>query len=200
MDTGNSNRKPQQQAQQPGSSTPSSQQQDQYAPTTGQQGGSVAKRRGGAALPSLWSGRGPLELVRQLDEDMDRLFHRLWGGGRGDVQQMWAPQLEVFERDGKLHVHADLPGMKKEDVQLSVENDQLVIHGERRSEHEDKGEQPGGYWHSERSYGSFYRSVPLPEGVDASTAKASFKGGVLEVTFDAPKVQKQQGRKIDIGD
>jgi HSP20 family protein len=72
-----------------------------------------------------------------------------------------------------------------------------VISGERRSQHEE-GDRQKGYWHSERSYGSFYRSVPLPEGVDASTANASFKDGVLEVSFDSPKHQKAQSRSIDI--
>jgi HSP20 family protein len=144
--------------------------------------------------------------MRQLDEDMDRLWSQLWGGvrgrgvarGQGDLQQAWMPPLEVFERDGKLHVHADLPGLRKEDIKLSIEQDQLVIQGERRSQHEEGDREKGGYWHSERSYGSFYRTVALPEGVDPQTADASFKDGVLDVSFDAPKRLQQQSRSIDI--
>ena len=109
----------------------------------------------------------------------------------------WMPQVEIFERDGKLHVHADLPGLRKEDVKLTIEQDQLVIQGERRSSHEEGGQQSG-YYHSERSYGSFYRTIPLPEGVDTGTVDASFKDGVLDVSFDAPRKQQAQSRQIDI--
>jgi HSP20 family protein len=189
-------------AQQGGSS--SSPQQDQFNPGGGQQGGtSLARRGGGGTAPSLWRG-GPFELMRRLDEDMDRLFGQLWGGGRSlmrgrgsDMQSMWMPQVEVFERGGKLHVRADLPGLKKDDVKLSVESDQLVLQGERRSSHEE-GDEQSGYFHSERSYGSFYRTVPLPEGVDPSKAEATFKDGVLEVRLDAPGRQQAQAKQIDI--
>ena len=191
-----------------GSSSSSSGQQDQYSPSSTQQGGSNLARPGGSggSMPSPWRSRsGPFEMMRRLDEDMDRLFNQLWSGGRslmrggrgGDVQSMWMPQVEVFERDGKLHVHADLPGMKKDDVKLSIEGDQLVIQGERRSSHEEGGQQAG-FYHSERSYGSFYRAIPLPEGVDSSKADANFKDGVLDVSFDAPKKQQAQSRNIEI--
>jgi HSP20 family protein len=193
-----------------GSSSSSSGQQDQYSPSNTQQGASDLARRGssGGSVPSLWGSRGgPFEMMRRLDEDMDRLFNQLWSGGRslmrggrgGDVQPVWMPQVEVFERDGKLHVHADLPGMKKDDVKLSIEADQLVIQGERRSSHEEGGQQAG-FYHSERSYGSFYRAIPLPEGVDTSKADANFKDGVLDVSFDAPKKQQAQSRNIEIRD
>lgn len=196
--------------QQGGNASSSSSQQDQFSPSGSQQGGSQQggtnlARRGGGATPSLWSGRGgPFELIRRLDEDMDRLFGQFWGGGRGlmrgrggDMPAMWMPQVEMCERDGKLQVQADLPGLRKDDVKLSVEQDQLVIQGERRASREEGGEQQG-YYHSERSYGSFYRVIPLPEGVDPGTAEASFKDGVLEVRFDAPKKQQAQSRQIDI--
>lgn len=179
-------------------------QQNQYSPTTSQQGGMT--RRGGS--PSLFGGRGgPFEVFRRLDEDMDRLFNQLWGGGRSlmrggrgeDVPSVWMPQLEVAEREGKLHVCADLPGVRKEDVKVSIEGDQLVMQGERRSSHEE-GQPGGNYFHSERSYGSFYRSIPLPEGVDPQTVDASFRDGVLDVCFDAPRTQQQQARHIEIRD
>jgi HSP20 family protein len=110
---------------------------------------------------------------------------------------MWMPQVEVCEQGGKLHVFADLPGMSKEDVKLSMEGDQLIVQGERRSSHEE-GQQGSGFYQSECSYGSFYRSIPLPEGVDPQSAEASFKDGVLDVSFNAPRTPQQQTRQIEI--
>lgn len=178
-------------------------QQEGYSPGTGQQGGALSRRGGG--MPSLFGTRGgPFEMFRRLDEDMDRLFHQIWGGGRSlmrgrgaDTQSMWVPQVEVYEEGGKLHVYADLPGLKKEDVKLSLEGDQLVLQGERQSSREE-GQQGSGFYHSERSYGSFYRSIPLPEGVDPQTAQANFTDGVLDVTFEAPRRPQQQSRQIEI--
>jgi HSP20 family protein len=195
----------QQGSQQGGGTTTTQQgsQQEAYSPTGSQQGGAVSRRSGGA--PSLFSGRsGPFDMLRRLDEDMDRLFQQLWGGGRGMTRgrtagapSMWMPQVEVCEKGGKLHVYADLPGLRKEDVKLSVEGDQVILQGERQSTHEE-GQQGGDFYHSERSYGSFYRSIPLPEGVDPQTVDASFKDGVLDVSFDAPRTPKQQARQIEI--
>jgi HSP20 family protein len=179
-------------------------QQEGYNPGTGQQGGALS-RRGGSGLPSLFGTRGnPFDMLRRLDDDVDRLFQQLWGGGRSlmrgrgaESPSMWMPQVEVREEGGKLHVCADLPGLKKEDVKLSLDGDQLVLQGERQSSREE-GQQGGNFYHSERSYGSFYRTIPLPEGVDPQTAQAEFKDGVLDVTFDAPRRPQQQSRQIDI--
>jgi HSP20 family protein len=193
--------------QQGGQSASSQQgsQQEAYNPSGGQQGGALSRRGSSGGMPSLFGTRGsPFEMFRRLDEDMDRLFHQIWGGGRSlvrgrgaDAQSVWMPQVEMREEGGKLHVCADLPGLKKEDVKLSLEGDQLIMQGERQSSREE-GQQGSGYYHSERSYGSFYRSIPLPEGVDPQTAKADFKDGVLDVTFDAPRRAQQQSRQIDI--
>jgi HSP20 family protein len=177
-------------------------QQEAYSPARSQQGGALSRRSGG--MPSLFGGRGsPFDVFRRLDEDMDRLFQHFWGGrnvmrGReSDAQSMWMPQVEVCEKAGKLHVFADLPGMNREDVKLSMEGDQLIVQGERRSSHEE-GQQGSGFYQSERSYGSFYRSIPLPEGVDPQTVDASFKDGVLDVSLDAPRTPQQQTRQIEI--
>jgi HSP20 family protein len=180
-------------------------QQEGYSPARGQQGGALSRRSSG--MPSMFGGRGsPFDVFRRIDEDMDRLFQQFWGGGhnlmrgRGaEAPSMWMPQVEVCEQGGKLHVFADLPGMNKEDVKLSMEGDQLIVQGERRSSHEE-GQQGSGFYQSERSYGSFYRSIPLPEGVDPQTAEASFKDGVLDVSFNAPRAPQQQARQIEIRD
>jgi HSP20 family protein len=194
--------------QQGGQSTAASSQQgsqqEAYSPGTAQRGGQLS--RGGGGMPSLFGTRAsPFDMLRRLDEDVDRLFQQIWGGGRrslmrgrgADAPSTWMPQVEVTEEGGKLHVYADLPGLKKEDVKLSLEGDQLVLQGERQSSREE-GQQGGSYYHSERSYGSFYRSIPLPEGVDPQTAQANFKDGVLDVTFEAPRRPQQQSRQIDI--
>jgi len=195
----------QQGGQSTGVSAQQGSQQEGYSPGVAQQGGALSRRGGGGGMPSLFGSRGsPFDMFRRLDEDMDRLFHQIWGGGRSlmrgrgtESQSMWMPQVEVCEQEGKLHVYADLPGMKKEDVKLSLEGDQLVLQGERQSSREE-GEQGGGFYHSERSYGSFYRSIPLPDGVDPQTVQANFKDGVLDVTFEAPSKPQQQTRQIEI--
>ena len=180
-------------------------QQDASASARAQQASALGRRGGG--MPALFGGHGsPLEVFRRLDEDMDRLFHHFWGSGRNlmrgrgaETQSMWMPHVEVFEQQGKLHVFVDLPGMSKEDVKLSLEGDQLIIQGERRSSREE--DQPSsGFYHSERSYGTFYRSIPLPDSVNPQTVDASFKDGVLDVKFDAPRTPRQQGRQIEIRD
>ena len=176
-------------------------QQEQYSPTAGQQGqpGGAMARRGGS-LPSLWGRGGPFELMRRLDEAMDRRFNQVWGGGRSlmrgrgaDGSQMWMPQVEMCERGGKLHVFTDLPGMRKEDVNVQVEQDAVVIHGERRQE---STRDENGLFHSERSYGSFYRSVPLPQGTSADQIQAVMRDGVLKVTL--PIAESARPRRIQI--
>jgi HSP20 family protein len=148
----------------------------------------------------------PFTLMRRFIDDMDRLFEGFAGPGamgllpRIDVGEgaegregMWVPPVEVMEREGQLVVRADMPGLSKDQIHVDVEEGQLVISGERRREHEERR---GGLYRSERSYGTFYRAIPLPEGIDPAQAKAIFKDGVLEVTMPAP--QRSSGRRIEI--
>ena len=108
---------------------------------------------------------------------------------------LWSPQVEVIDRGNTLVVRADLPGLSREDVQVEVQDDALVIRGERRSEHVDDEE---GFYRSERSYGSFYRVIPLPENLDASACNATFKDGVLQVTLPKPQQQTPKSRRVEI--
>jgi len=115
------------------------------------------------------------------------------GFGGGEVGP-WSPAVEVAERDNKLVVTAELPGLNKEDVKVHVTDEGLVIEGERKQEHE---ENRGGIHRSERSYGHFYRLIPLPEGANAEQAQAQFNNGVLEVTIPIPEEQ-QRRRQIPV--
>jgi HSP20 family protein len=130
--------------------------------------------------------------MRRLSEEMDRTFGRIFHG-QGETG-LWSPVIEVTQNEGQLKVHAELPGLKPEDVHVEVVNDQLIIQGERKYEHEEKKK---GVYRSERRYGQFYRSIPLPEGAATEQAKAQFNNGVLEITMPAPD-QKANRREIPI--
>ena len=167
----------------------------------------IARR--GQFEPAMLSSN-PFAFMRRFSEDMDRLFDDFgfgsnWLGpsfGRdffrrslGEFRQsLWSPQIETFEREGQLVIRADLPGLKKDDVNVEITDDAITISGERRDEDEERRE---GYYRSERSYGSFFRSIPLPEGVNAEDANATFNNGVLEITMQAPQLQSR-GRRLEI--
>ena len=148
----------------------------------------------------------PFSLMRRFSEEMDRLFGDFNLGAPGFGRELgrladletstWLPQVEMFERNGKLNIRADLPGLSKDDIDVDISNDAVVIRGERQQEKEDSGE---GYYRSERSYGSFYREIPLPSGVNPEEANATFRDGVLEITMPAPERQSQR-RRIEIGE
>jgi HSP20 family protein len=107
----------------------------------------------------------------------------------------WIPEAEYYEKDGRLVVRTDLPGLSKEDVKVEIANERLIIYGERKREREEKGEY---FVRSERAYGSFYRTFALPEGVNPETVKATFNNGVLEVTLAAPVVPEVRTKKVEI--
>ena len=108
---------------------------------------------------------------------------------------MWAPEIDVVQTNDQLTIRADLPGMKREDVSVELSDNAVTIQGERKRETQEERE---GYYRSERSYGSFCRVVPLPEGAITDQAKADFNDGVLEITMPAPPASK--GRRLEIGD
>ena len=165
--------------------------------------------RRAAAPEDYFGGFGPFSMMRRLSDDIDRIFEN-FGMGRGffpsDLRQgataregamaAWAPRVEMCEKDGKFCISADLPGVKKEDLNVHVDQNAVTIEGERRQE---RTIDERGYYQSERSYGSFYRSIPLPEGVDADRATAEFKDGVLRIEVPAPQL-RPRGRKLEIKD
>jgi HSP20 family protein len=119
-----------------------------------------------------------------------------WRGGQAQWD-VWNPDVEVFQRGNEIVVRADLPGLKREDVKVDVTDDGITIQGERRREEKEERE---GFYRSERSYGTFTRFIPLPEGAITDQAKAHFKDGVLQITVPAPPEQVSRGRRIEIGE
>jgi HSP20 family protein len=114
----------------------------------------------------------------------DRVFDDV--GGR---ERAWTPAIDVVRDDGNLVVHADIPGIKPDEVKIQVANDVLTITGEHEESKEEKSQQ---YVRRERRYGSFSRSLSLPPGVDASKVKAKTHDGVVEVTIPLPKEAKKE--------
>lgn len=107
----------------------------------------------------------------------------------------WAPSTDVYEEGGNLIVKSELPGLKKEDIEVSLDQGNLVIRGERQAEHQVKDEQ---HARIERSYGSFYRRIPLPSGVKVDQITASYGHGLLEVYIPLPAQDQSQGHKISV--
>lgn len=160
-----------------------------------QQRGGELQRRGDYPLlfgmrPGELLHANPFALMRRMTEEMDRWFE----GRRGGEISPWMPTVEVTEHEGKLNVIADLPGINENDVKVEVTDEGLVIQGERRREQEQKGER---YYRSERSYGQFYRLVPLPENANLDQARAEFHNGELRVSIPVPE-RKPSAREIPI--
>jgi HSP20 family protein len=185
-------------------------------------GSSLAGRGQPSMLPAFMTNPGlmasafmsnPFAFAQAMSQEMDRLFDTFGGtsegaramspGGSGRSlqqqggrsQSLWAPQMEVFQRGNELVVRADLPGISPDDVQIDLEDGVLTISGERRQTNEDRQE---GFYRSERSYGTFSRSIALPEGVDEEQVNARYDHGVLEVTVPMPQQQRQRARRVQI--
>jgi HSP20 family protein len=127
----------------------------------------------------------PLDVFEELETEMARFWQQPWLP-MPRMATAWRPTVDIFEKNGHLVVKAELPGVKKEDVSVTLDQGDLVISGERKVESEVKEEH---VYRMERSYGSFYRRLPLPEEVLPEQIEATFKDGVLEVRFPKPKGQ-----------
>ena len=142
-----------------------------------------------------------MRTLQRMADEMDRLFDDVGFGRRASSwwretsADIWAPEVDVFQKHDQLTIRADLPGTKREDVSVEITDNAIVIQGERKRESEEERE---GYYRSERSYGSFYRVVPVPDGAITDQAKATFRDGVLEITMPAPPASK--GRRLEIAE
>ena len=154
----------------------------------------------------MWSA-GPFRMLERFANEIDSVFDdfglgRSWlasrakGTMRGGLD-VFVPAVEVHQQNNEFVVRADLPGLKKEDVNVDITDDEVTISGERRQEQETTER---GVYRSERSYGSFTRAIRLPEGAMTDQAKATFKDGVLEVRMPAPPEQVTRGRRLEINE
>ena len=138
----------------------------------------------------------PFRELRSLQDEMTRLFAGAMpaSGNREEMTHgSWAPSVDIFEDKDRLILEADLPGMNRDDFDISVENNVITLRGERKFEKKADGEN---YYRVERSYGSFTRSFTLPQTVTADGAVAEFENGILRVSL--PKREETKARKIEI--
>ena len=127
-----------------------------------------------------------------LTADFDRLFSTLFD--RNQAAQRWVPPMDLVEHDDHFLLRADLPGLTESDVNIELNDGSLTISGERKAEH---AKQERGFYRVERQFGTFSRTLTLPDGIDGEQIKASFTNGVLEVWI--PKPEERKPRKIQIG-
>jgi HSP20 family protein len=163
------------------------------------------------AAPAAKAEQRPARMrdVFDMFDQFQREMGRMWGdmsplfprpisralGRPSDAATTWAPRMDVYEKDGHLVVKAELPGVKNEDIKVTLRDRGLIVEGERKTEHEVKEED---YYRSERAYGRFYRYLPLDFEVDANKVKATCKDGVLEVRIPRPAQPEASGKSIPI--
>ncbi len=170
----------------------------------------AVENRAASTTPTLTANKGTAPvLLRHFAHEMDRLFENFGlrlpgfvGRGRellrretGLIPAEWSPCIDISENNGHLLVRVDLPGLSKDDIQVSHTDDTLVIRGERKQEQRDTR---SGYAYSECEYGGFYRALPLPEGADASKSKAEYHDGVLEVSMPFSPHPERKVHRVEI--
>jgi HSP20 family protein len=138
----------------------------------------------------------PVRSLGTFQSDVNRFFNSFFDtptSAHGSALRRWVPAIDLVETETDFVLRADLPGLSESDVNIEFDDNVLTISGERTSEHEDR---KAGYYRVERSFGSFRRTLALPEGVDAESIRATFDKGVLEVTV--PKPAQRVPRKVQI--
>ena len=117
---------------------------------------------------------------------------RSWWDGSAELAE-WSPNVNVYEKEDQIIVEAETPGMKKDDIEVSVQDHVLTLSGERKEEHETKEKN---FYRHERSEGSFLRSISLPSSVEADSIEASYKNGVLSLKI--PKAEEAKAKRVEI--
>ena len=142
----------------------------------------------------------PVREVASLQTEMNRVFDAFFGdgaangGSREPALRRWVPAMDLAETEDAFVLRADLPGVSQEDVNIELEDTVLTVSGERKTDHDSKGE---GFYRVERAFGSFSRSLTLPKGIDPEAVAAQFTDGVLEVRI--PKPEERKPRRVEIG-
>ena len=126
-------------------------------------------------------GASPFSLMRRITDEMDRACSKFLPAK--EEPYLWAPALEVTEKNGDFIATLELPGLKKEEVKVEVTDEAILVTGERKLEKEEKEE---GYFRSERTYGEFYRTIPLPKDAKIDRIKAELNHGVLRISVPVP--------------
>lgn len=149
--------------------------------------------------------RDPFDFFEDIQQEMARFWGHTWPpfprplmrplGRLAEFPSAWAPRLDAYERNGELIIKAELPGVDRKDITLSMEDGTVVIQGERKSESEVREED---YHRAERAYGSFHRRLALPFEVKPEEVKASFTDGVLEIHIPKPVQAEKQPHKIPV--
>jgi HSP20 family protein len=141
----------------------------------------------------------PAREISSLQQEMNRLFSSFFDTppvGAGAARR-WIPAMDLVETDDHFVLRADLPGVSEDDIELSLTDNVLTVSGERKAEHEERGD---GFYRLERASGAFSRSLTLPEGVDGDAIAATFDKGVLEVRIPKPAERKPRRLQIAVGD
>lgn len=139
----------------------------------------------------------PARELDTLQSDMNRLFDGFFGRRQvpaNGYSRRWVPAMDLVETEDQLVLRSDLPGLDRDDIEIEIKDNVLTVSGERKAEHEQRGE---GFHRVERSFGRFARSLDLPRGVAADSIQASFDRGVLEVRI--PKPEERKPTRIEIG-
>jgi HSP20 family protein len=136
----------------------------------------------------------PFRELRQMQENMDRMWRSFSpGGGETGDEENWAIPLDVVQQGDNIIVKASVPGVNPEDIDVSIENDVLIIKGQTKEERE---QQEGNYLMRERRSGSFYRALRLPDTLDSDQAQSHYENGILSITF--PRLEAKRARRLHI--
>jgi HSP20 family protein len=140
-----------------------------------------------------------LDLRSQMNSLFDEFFERPFGMspffGESALMSDFDPRLDISETEKEIKISAELPGLEPEDINITLDHGALTISGEKRAEKEEKGKR---FYRVERSFGSFHRSIALPNEVDENKIDAAFKRGVLEIKLPKTKEAQEQSKRIDI--
>ncbi len=135
----------------------------------------------------------PFRDLMSMRDDFDRLFESIFGGMPVTREDFWTPSVDIVENNGNIEVKAEIPGMKKENIKVTVRDNVLSIAGERKQEQETKEKT---FHRIESYYGKFNRNIRLPSEVEADKIKATYKDGILNITL--PKPESAKPKKIEV--